>query len=448
MHSDLDMRLGIRQTPTTRVILVRHGRSTYNEKGLYQGSSDDSVLTETGRNSAYQTGLALRELAIDAIYTSPLKRTQQTAKEILTALSTATEALPPLQVADNLKEISMHYWEGLPYSYVREQFPEDYRCWQERPHQFEMRRQKAEDKRQEAEDGRQKEFVISDSSFLIEHSESSTFPVLNLYEQAQQFWQEILPRHNGQTLLLVSHGGTNRALINTALGITPTHYHVLQQCNCGLSVLSFPAGASNPAQLEALNLTTHLGKTLPKLKQGRRGIRLLLVPCGTTNPEQTQKLAQLLKDETIHFSLNAASDNCQAIEKQLLQYHPTTVQFQVLREDFPDDWQQTISARSSSEDTLSELVTGLVIAPEVTIRRFMSQVLGKGSEQLENLQLRQGAISVIHYPSPNQSPVLQVVNLGLPIATMKRQFRSPTSESNSSSSIRVSAKKSGICLKS
>lgn len=397
MHSDLDIRLGIRQTPTTRVILVRHGRSTYNEKGLYQGSCDDSLLTETGRNSAYQTGLALRELAIDAIYTSPLKRTQQTANEILAALSTATEALPPLQVADNLKEISMHYWEGLPYSYVREQFPEDYRCWQERPHHFEMRMPK--------------EPVVPDSSLFSEHSEHSTFPVLNLYEQARQFWQEILPRHIGQTLLLVSHGGTNRALINTALGITPDRYHALQQCNCGLSILSFPSDMRQPAQLEALNLSTHLGKTLPKLKQGRQGIRLLLVPCGTTNPEQTQKLAQLLKDETIHFSLNAASDNCQAIEKQLLQSHPATVQFQVLREDFPDDWQQTISARSSSEDTLSELVTGLVIAREMTIKRFMSQVLGKGSEQLENLQLRQGSISVIHYPSPNQSPVLQAMNI-------------------------------------
>lgn len=394
MHSKLDLRLGISQTPITRVILVRHGRSTYNEKGLYQGSCDDSVLTETGRNSAYQTGLALREFAIDAIYTSPLKRTQQTANEILAALSIATETLPPLRVVDNLKEISMHYWEGLPYKYVREHFPEDYHCWQERPHQFQIESPR----------------TLSATS-LPGATKQLCFPVLNLYEQARQFWQKILPRHISQTLLLVSHGGTNRALISTALGITPDRYHALQQCNCGLSILSFPAGTRQPARLEALNLTTHLGKTLPKLKQGHRGIRLLLVPCGTTNSEQIQKLAQFLKDETIHFSLTAASDNCQVIEKQLLQYHPATVQFQVLREDFPDDWQQTISARSAAGDTASELVTGLVIAREKTIKCFMSQVLGKRLDRLENLQLSQGAISVIHYPSPDQSPVLQGMNI-------------------------------------
>ncbi|HAA32071.1 MAG TPA: hypothetical protein DCE56_35680, partial [Cyanobacteria bacterium UBA8553] len=33
----------------TRVILVRHGQSTYNLLGLYQGSSDESVLTQQGR---------------------------------------------------------------------------------------------------------------------------------------------------------------------------------------------------------------------------------------------------------------------------------------------------------------------------------------------------------------------------------------------------------------
>jgi probable phosphoglycerate mutase len=42
-------------TPSTKIILVRHARTTYNEQGRYQGSSDDSVLTEKGHQDALST---------------------------------------------------------------------------------------------------------------------------------------------------------------------------------------------------------------------------------------------------------------------------------------------------------------------------------------------------------------------------------------------------------
>ena len=35
------------------------------------------------------------------------------------------------------------------------------------------------------------------------------------------FWQKVLSKHQGQTILIVAHGGTNRALINTAIGLQP-----------------------------------------------------------------------------------------------------------------------------------------------------------------------------------------------------------------------------------
>lgn len=68
---------------STRVILVRHGRSTYNEAGRYQGSSDDAVLTQKGKETAQLVGQMLNGMAIDAIYTSPLRRVQETIGEIL-----------------------------------------------------------------------------------------------------------------------------------------------------------------------------------------------------------------------------------------------------------------------------------------------------------------------------------------------------------------------------
>lgn len=54
------------------------------------------------------------------------------------------------------------------------------------------------------------------------------------------------------------------------------------------------------------------------------------------------KFPKLLKETTINFSINDVLDNSQICAQKILQYHPETVQLEVLREDFPEIWQQTI----------------------------------------------------------------------------------------------------------
>ena len=71
----------------TRVILVRHGQSSFNAEGRYQGSSDESVLTEFGRETARKTGAFLSGLTIDALYVSSLRRAGSTASEILARMN-------------------------------------------------------------------------------------------------------------------------------------------------------------------------------------------------------------------------------------------------------------------------------------------------------------------------------------------------------------------------
>ncbi|MEO1764674.1 MAG: histidine phosphatase family protein, partial [Cyanobacteria bacterium J06629_18] len=93
----------------TRVILVRHGRSTYNEQQRYQGCCDESVLTEKGKLQALKTGLALSQIRFDAVYVSPLKRTQETAKEILKANNYDTKLI----LNSSLKEVDLPGWQGL-----------------------------------------------------------------------------------------------------------------------------------------------------------------------------------------------------------------------------------------------------------------------------------------------------------------------------------------------
>ncbi|WP_199316666.1 histidine phosphatase family protein [Chroococcidiopsis sp [FACHB-1243]] len=406
----------------TRVILVRHGQSTYNALGLYQGSSDESVLTEVGRTDARSTGNFLKGVVFDAIYSSSLKRAQETAREIIKVISPHIQ----LSITNKLRETDLPAWQGLSFQYVRENFAKEYRLWKQHPHEFWMEFSGSVER--QGRQGGQGSSVApaltvnrqlssrSVVSALTVNQQPTTnnqqplkfFPALDLYQRVREFWQEILPRHRGQTVLLVTHGGTNRALISTALGITPDRYHCIQQSNCGISVLNFPDGSLESGQLEAMNLNTHVGEHLPKPQEGGKGLRLLLVPSGT-NAAQTQNIARFLKQVRIDFSLNSILDSYHITVQQILQHHPETVQFEVLREDIPEAWQVVIGKRSKASS--KQLTTGLVIASEDAIARLIGHVFGMNSESTERILVKKGTMSCLQYPGDRHPPILQAMNI-------------------------------------
>ena len=65
-----------------RLVFVRHGLSSFNEKGLIQGRTDDSFLTDKGYEQALKAGKALSGINFEKIYSSPLSRAAETAKTI------------------------------------------------------------------------------------------------------------------------------------------------------------------------------------------------------------------------------------------------------------------------------------------------------------------------------------------------------------------------------
>jgi broad specificity phosphatase PhoE len=86
----------------TRVIIVRHGQSTYNIEKRIQGRSDASSLTAKGQNDASQAGKALSSISFQAIYSSPLQRAKSTAEIIRSQLATQS---PVIQIDENLVEV-------------------------------------------------------------------------------------------------------------------------------------------------------------------------------------------------------------------------------------------------------------------------------------------------------------------------------------------------------
>ena len=357
---------------TTRVILVRHGRSTYNEAGRYQGCSDESVLTEQGRKTAYQTGVALKSVEIDVIYTSPLKRVRETTQEIINARSSFNASIPPMLVTDKLKEINLSAWQGLSYPYVKENYPQEYFCWKNSPHQFKL-------------------------------PDQEIFPVLDLYQKARKCWQEILPRHQGKTILIVSHGGTNRALINTAMGITPENYHFIQQCNCGISILEFNQLESQQGKLKALNLTAHLGKTLPKLKEGKQGLRLLLLSADTSR-HQLQQLAKFWQQESIDFVLSNNWESSSVFTQSLCPKRSQFLYLQVPNNNILKVWQQQIFLDNIVKSLATEqsLVTGLIVLDRVNLNQILTEISNGYAEAFAD-----NSLNVIHYPRLDKHPIWQ-----------------------------------------
>lgn len=428
----------------TRVIIVRHGQSTYNTEKRIQGRSDASQLTEKGRLDASLVGKALSNISFNAIYSSPLQRAFLTADII--CRDSGQSAVP--QTSDNLMEVDLPLWVGMTTTEVKEKFPEEYTTWHSCPDKFMMR--------------------ISTPSGEREH-----FPILSLYEQAKQFWEEILGRHKGETILVIGHNGINRALISTALSISPARYHSLQQSNCGISVLNFSGGLGENVQLESMNQTQHMRETMPSVRPGHEGIRLLLVRHGETEWNrqgrfqgqidvplndngrlQASKAGEFLKEVKIDFAVSSPMARPKETAEIILQSHPNVElkynadlreishglwegKFEKeIEQEYPGElerWRtipaqvqmpegenlQQVCERSTSvwqsiiHKALSEQRNiGLIVAHDATNKTLLCHILGLSSESFWNFRQGNGAVSVIDYPSGLDGlPVLQAMNI-------------------------------------
>lgn len=103
------------------LILVRHGQSEWNAKGLWTGWNDID-LNEQGREEARKAAEKLEDIKIDKAYTSDLKRAQQTLQEIKNKLK--IHKLKTV-IAPELKERNYGDLAGKNKWKVKEQYGEE-----------------------------------------------------------------------------------------------------------------------------------------------------------------------------------------------------------------------------------------------------------------------------------------------------------------------------------
>lgn len=109
------------------VVLARHGQTQWNLDGRYQGRSDPT-LCRIGMMECVTLAEKLSRAGIRSIFTSPLRRTRQTAEIVADRLR-----IGPIENDPRLAEIHFGDWEGNTQTQVRQRWPELLNLWKTAP---------------------------------------------------------------------------------------------------------------------------------------------------------------------------------------------------------------------------------------------------------------------------------------------------------------------------
>lgn len=95
---------------------IRHGQTEWNLTGKYQGSTD-VPLTALGERQAEAAARWFGDIALDAIYTSPLVRARVTAEKL------AGRKQMVLKEKPEFRELCFGAWEGLTFDEIEARWP-------------------------------------------------------------------------------------------------------------------------------------------------------------------------------------------------------------------------------------------------------------------------------------------------------------------------------------
>ncbi len=111
------------EKPMTKFLIIRHGESETNLTGVFTGQSN-APLTERGILQAKCTAEFIKNnYKVDKVITSDLARAFVTGKAVADHFGLDVTPTP------ELREISAGKWEAVPFSDIKEAYPELYASW-------------------------------------------------------------------------------------------------------------------------------------------------------------------------------------------------------------------------------------------------------------------------------------------------------------------------------
>ncbi|MFC6590700.1 histidine phosphatase family protein [Deinococcus lacus] len=220
----------------TEFWVVRHGESTWNASGRYQGQAD-VPLSRLGRLQVVCLAERLMGQSFGAVYSSDLLRARETAETVAARLSAA----PAVQLDPALREIHVGHLAGLTSTEIAGQYP-DY---------VEALRQDAWRTRRPGGESME-----------------------DLFARGRAAFEALRQRHPGERVLVFTHGGMVRVAVGLALGCEAARqsWAHLSVTNSGISrVLLGPDGSgtllgfNDDAHLEDLLRATETDDVLGEI---------------------------------------------------------------------------------------------------------------------------------------------------------------------------------------
>ena len=178
------------------LVLVRHGLTDWNEEGRLLGRNP-IPLNERGRAQAEVVARILGGLSIDAVYSSPQRRTQETAEAIARELELTVET------ESGLDEVRLGHWQGKLVKELRGD-PD-------------------------------LEKYIEDPTYVCDAIE----PAVEVQERIVGFSEQIRSERGKGNYVLVSHGDPLRLLVVHYLAMELSSFRRLEIDNGSVSILRF-----------------------------------------------------------------------------------------------------------------------------------------------------------------------------------------------------------------
>jgi probable phosphoglycerate mutase len=194
---------------------LRHGQTEHTPERRYSGRND-LPLSRTGRAEAEAAALRAKELGIDVVVASPLRRTRETAEIVAAALGVTSE------LDDDLVELDFGQLEGLTFDEARERQP------------LAVRR------------------FAGDVTVAAPGGES----VADVSARVARARRRILSRYAGRTVLVVSHVTPIKLLLAAALDVGDEVVHRVFLEAASLCTVAW--SSDGRASVRLVNDTAHL----------------------------------------------------------------------------------------------------------------------------------------------------------------------------------------------
>ena len=196
-----------------KLILVRHGETVENAAKIIQGQTHGKLNT-LGIEQAKKIGLRLKDEHIDIAYVSDLERTCATAAEIL-----YFHPKVPVVYTNALRERSWGIWEGKKSEERKNFFTEEGHCI---------------------------------NNYKPEGGESFD----EMQQRMLDFITTILKKHEKNTVLIISHGGTLTSFYLSLFQKVKEEYKTYHPKNAAVTILEISEDKKHTVHV--LNCVKHL----------------------------------------------------------------------------------------------------------------------------------------------------------------------------------------------